>query len=465
MLKYNQEIIAAISTPVGEGAISIVRVSGDGCIELIDKIFKGKIHLAAANSHTIHFGCITNHSEEAIDEVLVSVFRNPNSYTSEDMVEINCHGGWFVTNKILQIILDSGIRMAKPGEFTKRAFLNGKIDLAQAEAVADLIKARSDLAHKVSISQLEGNLSHKIININSQLINLIGLIELELDFVEENIILTEKSSIIETLLNILSKLQNLIDTYQQGRLCREGIKVVIAGRPNSGKSSLLNLLLGEDRAIVTPHPGTTRDIIEENFIINGILFKLTDTAGIRSSIDNIEIEGVRRSHKKIKESDIVLFLVDISQDTFEEEVRLINQLISDGKTVLIVLNKIDLVQKEKLLLNPISSQFQVFPIGQVSAITGTGIHELKKLAFDTVFSNNPLPPEGGILISAERHRQELVNAKKSLELAMVSVNNNLSGEFISIDIRAAINSLGTITGEVTTDDILNDIFSKFCIGK
>lgn len=465
MSRYNQEIIAAISTPVGEGAISIVRVSGNGCLELIDKIFTGKIHLTKANSHTIHFGSIINHNGKAIDEVLAAVFRSPNSYTTEDMVEINCHGGWFVTNKILQRILDSGVRMAEPGEFTKRAFLNGKIDLAQAEAVADLIKARSDLAHKVSISQLEGKLSQLIIHINSQLIHLIGLIELELDFVEENIVLIDKNSIIEKLYRILTELQNLIETYQQGKLYREGIKVVIAGRPNSGKSSLLNLLLGEDRAIVTPLPGTTRDIIEENFIINGALFRLTDTAGIRLSNDTIEIEGVRRSHEKIQESDIILFLVDISKDTFEEEIRLINQLISKRKTILIVLNKIDLVDEETILKNPISTQFQVLPIGKISAITGTGIHELKKLTFHTVFSDTPLPPEAGILVSNERHRQGLVNATKSLELAIASVNNNLSGEFISVDIRSAIDSLGTITGEVTTDDILNDIFSNFCIGK
>jgi tRNA modification GTPase len=465
MSNYNEDTIAAVATAVGDGAISIVRVSGKRSIELIDKVFSGKQKLIQAHSHTIHYGKISDPKGQIIDEVLAAVFKSPNSYTSEDMVEINCHGGWFVTNRMLQTILDSGARMAEPGEFTKRAFVNGRIDLVQAEAVADLIKARSDLAHKASISQLEGKLSNKLINLNSQLINLIGLIELELDFVEEQISLIDSRSAAETLSNIIQELKKLSDSFKLGKLYREGIKVVIAGKPNSGKSSLLNLLLKENRAIVTPIPGTTRDVIEENFIIDGALFVLTDTAGIRTTSDYIEIEGVKRSHDKIREADIVLFVIDIGTKSLEDEIKLIKQISFDNKHILIVLNKIDLVNLVDIRQNKINTIFPNIPNVLFSALNRIGLQELELALFNAVFSDRPPVSDSSIYIVNERHKQAILAAIDSLNLARKSEEQKLSGEFAAVDLRAAIDSLGSIIGKVTTEDILNDIFSNFCIGK
>jgi tRNA modification GTPase len=465
MSNYNEDIIAAVATAVGDGAISIVRVSGKGSIELIDKIFSGKQKLIRAHSQTIHYGKLSDMKGQIIDEVLAAIFKSPNSYTTEDMVEINCHGGWFVTNSILQTILESGARMAEPGEFTKRAFVYGRIDLAQAEAVADLIKARSDLAHKVSISQLEGNLSNKLININSQLINLIGLIELELDFIEEQISLIDSRSAVETLNNIIKELKEIADSYKFGKIFREGIKVVIAGKPNSGKSSLLNLLLKENRAIVTPFPGTTRDIIEENFTINGALFVLTDTAGIRTTSDHIEIEGIKRSHNKIREADIVLFVIDISTKSLEDDIKTIEQMSVDNKHILIVLNKIDLVEFVDLQQRKIITSFPIIPIVPVSALNGTGLKELEQTLFNSIFSEKPPISDSSIYIVNERHKQAVLCSIDSLILARRSEDQKLSGEFVAVDIKAAIDSLGAIIGRVTTEDILNNVFANFCIGK
>lgn len=465
MLKYNEDIIAAIATAVGNGAITIVRVSGKGSIEKIDKIFSGKNKLVSANSHTLHYGKILNSDAEVIDEVLISVLRHPHTYTTEDMVEINCHGGWFVTNRILQTILQTGARLAEPGEFTKRAFLNGRIDLAQAEAVADMIQARSELALKSSLLQLEGKLSQKIININTQLINIISLLELELDFVEENIVLTDYQSIFENLSNLKAEIEKLINSFKIGKLYREGVKIVIAGLPNVGKSSLLNLLLEENRAIVTHIPGTTRDIIEENFIINGALFKLIDTAGLRITDDIIENEGIKRSYDNIKNADIVLYVIDISKTNFEDDISLIQKLIGQNEHILIILNKIDLISDTVIQNSLIRKQLKNLNISEISALYGGGLRELKESIFKAAFSDRIIPTESSILITNERHKQALAETLKNLDLAITSLTNKMSNEFISLDIRLCLDSLGTIIGKSTTDDVLNNIFSKFCIGK
>lgn len=465
MLKYHEDIIAAVATAIGNGAITIVRVSGKGSIQTIDKIFSGKTKLVSANSHTLHYGNIINNDREVIDEVLVSVLRHPQTYTTEDMVEINCHGGWFVTNRILQTILHAGARLAEPGEFSKRAFLNGRIDLAQAEAVADMIQARSDLALKSSLLQLEGKLSQKIININTQLINIISLLELELDFVEENIVLTDYQSILGNLSNLKAEIEKLINSFKIGKLYREGVKVVIAGLPNVGKSSLLNLLLEENRAIVTHIPGTTRDIIEENFVINGALFKLIDTAGLRLTHDIIESEGIKRSYDNIKNADIVLYVIDISITNFEDDISLIQKLISQNEHILIILNKIDLISDTVIQNNLIQKKLKNPDISEISALTGTGLSDLRESIFNAAFSERIIPTESSILITNERHKQALIETHKSLDLAITSVINKMSNEFISLDIRLCLDSLGTIIGKSTNDDILNNVFSKFCIGK
>jgi tRNA modification GTPase len=464
MSGHEEDIIAAIATAVGSGAISIVRLSGKGSIELVDKCFSGKTKLSSAVSNTIHYGEIWDKEKNILDTVLVNIFRSPYSYTTEDQVEINCHGGWFVTNIILQTVLECGARLAQPGEFTKRAFLNGRMDLTQAEAVAEMIKARSEMAIKTSIQQLEGKLSEKIVHINTQLIDIVSLFELSLDFVEEKIEIANRAVLQKKLISANEDIQNLVNTYRVGKLCREGATVVIAGRTNVGKSSLLNLLLDEKRAIVTPVPGTTRDIIEENFVINGALFKIIDTAGIRNTNDIVEIEGVKRSYDKITNCDLVLFMIDISFDHFDEDITLIKDIYDLNKNILVAFNKIDLInetERVKILNLP---EFIKLKCVSISVINELGIGMLKEQIFQSTFSTE-ITSDSSILITDERHKQALENSFIHIGYAIESINNNMSGEFISLDIRLAIDSLGTIIGISTTEDMLNNIFSKFCIGK
>lgn len=466
MTLYEEDIIAAIATPVGEGAISIIRVSGKEAISLVDEYFKSSVNLSNSEPNTIHFGKILNKKGEILDEVLVALYRSPKSYTGEDMVEIFCHGGWFVTNKILDLILKSGARLAEPGEFTKRAFLNGKIDLSQAEAVADLIHSHSELAYRSSISQLSGSISNIIHEISKKLIDLIGLIELELDFVEEKIVLKSNENIISEIRDIESSLNKLINSYDTGKFFREGVKLIISGQPNSGKSSLLNAFLKENRAIVTPIPGTTRDIIEENMTINGALFRIIDTAGIRHSEDLIELEGIKRAQEKIEEADLILYLIDVSKQDFTEDFLFIHKLNELGKKAILVFNKIDLgysLDKSELIEK--FTNYPHYPHIEISAKELIGIEALKELIFSQFFKKTFVDFQNSVFITNRRHQEAILDSLKSLSLAIQSAENGMSGEFITVDLKNALNSLEIITGKVTTDDILNNIFSKFCIGK
>jgi tRNA modification GTPase len=469
MKSSRTDTIAAIATPIGEGGISVIRVSGVEAFRVVDGIFEGKKRLEDSESHTAHFGRVMDKEGGLVDEVVATVFRQPNSYTGENTVEISCHGGLFVTRRVLESILKSGIRHAEPGEFTKRAFLNGKIDLAQAEAVADLIHAHSDAAHKASVRQLEGVLSARIRDLRTRLVEAIGLLELELDFVEDDLEFVDKKKLRALLEETLSELGALLDTFKRGRIYRDGIKVVIAGAPNAGKSSLLNALLNTSRAIVTDVPGTTRDTIEEAINIGGISFRLVDTAGLRETSDIVEKEGVRRTENEISNSDLIVLVVDSSKEPqWAEMEKLLSTFgIENAKPekIVVVLNKTDLPSGfNDRPLESLQSPENVRVL-KVSAKTGTGLDDLKRVFTEKVFGQKGFAVEEAITITNTRHFDTLQRSRDALVLALNSVDDGKSNEFVAVDLRIALDSLGEITGEVTTEEILDSIFLKFCIGK
>ncbi|MDQ7816427.1 MAG: tRNA uridine-5-carboxymethylaminomethyl(34) synthesis GTPase MnmE [Melioribacteraceae bacterium] len=452
LLSQNEDTIVALATPPGIGAISIIRVSGPDSIAAVDKIFKGRKQISSASTHTIHYGNIIDDNDELIDDVLVSVFRLPNSYTGEDSIEISTHGSPLIVQKIISLLVDNEVRLAEPGEFTKRAFLNGRIDLTQAEAVADIINSNTEASLRGARNQLDGLLSKKVDELRELLVNTSSLIELELDFAEEDIEFMSIKEILANVNRIEKEIDDLLASYSFGRIIKDGVNVALVGKPNVGKSSLLNYLLKESRAIVSEIPGTTRDIIREELTIDGILFRLFDTAGMRAGKDIIEIEGVNRSREAVQNADIVLFLNDatvgLSEDLFSELLGL-----TSAERILSVVNKIDLVKVES----------ESFDAG-ISAKTGEGInilfHKLKQKAIGTQNYS-----EKSAIVSNVRHYDSLRKAKTYLEGARKSIEEKLTGEFIAVDLRNAENALGEIIGKVTSDDILNNIFSKFCIGK
>ncbi|MBI1933700.1 MAG: tRNA uridine-5-carboxymethylaminomethyl(34) synthesis GTPase MnmE [Ignavibacteriales bacterium] len=452
MLLSNEDTIAAIATPIGIGAISVIRVSGPDSIESVSKAFVGKKNLNSVKTHTIHYGKIVDQNHTIIDDVLVSVFKSPHSYTGEDSIEISTHGSPFVSNKILETLLKQNIRLAEPGEFTKRAFLNGRIDLSQAEAVIDIINSRTNASLKGARSQFDGLLSQKIDALRQSLINSSSLIELELDFAEEDLQFVSLEKVRLEIKNTILEIQKLVDTYKFGKVLVDGVNAVFVGRPNVGKSSLLNYLVKESRAIVSHIPGTTRDVIREEISIDGVLFKIFDTAGIRFSDDEIEKEGVLRSRKAVENADIVVLISDVFSgfpfDLYDEILKLTNP-----EKVIFVINKIDL-----------NNNFNLEDNYGISAKTGDGIEKflevLKKKSFITeTFS------EKNAVVSNLRHKTALEKTIEHLVKTIDSIDKKLSGEFISVDLRNAESALGEIIGKVTTDDILNNIFSKFCIGK
>lgn len=460
-MKQNlSDTIAAIATPVGEGGISVIRVSGDITFNILSKIFytdkDGIKHFdfQQSQSHTIHFGFIKENSE-VIDEVLVSVFKNPTSYTGEDVAEISCHGGVYITRRILGILLKLGARLAEAGEFTKRAFINGKIDLSQAEAVADLINAQTDKAHSSSIKQLEGSLSDFVTATRQELIDLTSLIELELDFAEEGLELVDKNELMQKFISLKKRLEAIVDSYIAGKVIREGVNLVIAGKPNSGKSSLFNELLKTNRAIVSEIEGTTRDYLQERLIINGYLFNLIDTAGLRFAENIIESEGIKRSLDKINEADLVLYLIDSTKalNEIQNEINDVRGIIN-GEKLLIVLSKSDLN----------SDSFDIAEL-QISISDDKSIQELKQKMVDIISREIMIGNSSDITLTNIRHKVCLENVIYSLQKAVESISKNMSGEFVSVDLRNAMSYLGEITGEVTNEELLANIFGKFCIGK
>lgn len=454
------DTIAAVSTAAGEGGISIIRVSGDNALGIVSKIFKGKNHnsLDDMKTYTLRYGYIFDSENNIVDEVIVSYMKGPKSYTAEDTVEINCHGGIVAVNRVLELTICAGARLAEPGEFTKRAFLNGRIDLTQAEAVIDIIRSKTDLAMKSAMLQSEGHLSKVINGIRGKLIELIAHIEATVDYPEDDLEVITSVKVSDALKIVIDEIEDAIDKASQGKILREGINTVIVGKPNVGKSSLLNSLLMENRAIVTEIPGTTRDVIEEYINLDGIPIKIVDTAGIRETDDVVEKIGVRKSKEKIIEADLVILVLDGSRELTLEDKTIIEQ-IKDKRTI-VLLNKVDL--KLKIQDNDINWLESDYIIN-TSIISGTGINELKdaikKLFFHGEISSDQM------LITNIRHKEALINAKKSCIQACNALLDTCAIDLASIDIRSAWYSLGMITGDTIEEDILDTIFSKFCLGK
>lgn len=449
--------IAAIATPIGEGGIAVIRVSGKGALQKVKACFRGK-DLETAESHTVHFGKIVMSDGRVVDEVLATVFKSPKSYTGEDTVEISCHGGVLVTQSVLETILQQGIRAAEPGEFTQRAFLNGKLDLDQAEAVADLIHAKSIKAVDAANQQLEGKLGEHIKTFRQQIIDATAMVELELDFIEEDVEFANKDQLRKLLSDLNVEISRLLDTYETGRLVKDGVKTVFIGRPNAGKSTLLNTLVGIDRAIVTDIAGTTRDTIDADWNYEGLLFKLIDTAGLRETVDRIEAEGVKRSQKAFDQADLVVYLKDLSLplDSDEREEIAGFQKRAIQTPFLLVGTKLDLNDDDR----EERKQFDL----KISALEGENIEELKRVIKQRALENKDYDASS-LLVTSSRHRDALQKSRDYLNQAISALDRGLTGDFLSIDLRSALNELGTITGEITNEHVLDSIFSRFCIGK
>lgn len=443
--------IAAIATPPGEGAIGIIRLSGAEAITIADKIFYGK-KLEVQPSHTIHFGKIKD-GDEVIDEVVVSLYKGPKSYTGEDVVEISCHGSQYVLERVLELCLRNGAIIAKAGEFTQRAFLNNKMDLTQAEAVADLIASQSGAAHRAAIHNLRGGFSDELKDLREQLIQFSALLELELDFSEEDVEFADRTKFYELIQLLTDTTERLISSFSLGNVIKKGVSVAIVGKPNAGKSTLLNALLNEERAIVSEIAGTTRDSIEETLNINGILFRLIDTAGIREhTSDIVETMGVQRSRDIMKRADIVVYLFDVN----EEKVADVNDqkavFDQEGVKYILVGNKADVGERE---------------FGEevlyIAAKKKENVHQLRDTLYDKVVGGQ-VSTEGTVVTNA-RHHSSLQEVLRSLQDIKAGLDNNISGDLIALDVRRCLHYLGEITGQVTTEDKLDYIFSKFCIGK
>jgi tRNA modification GTPase len=457
---YRQDTIAAIATPNGIGALGIIRISGTDAIEKVNLIFAGK-DLTNAKSHTLHYGSVV-FEDKLIDEVLVRVFRAPHSFTGENSIEISCHGSPYILQKLMEVMLFIGIRPAEPGEFTLRAFMKGRMDLSQAEAVADLIAAESEAAHRTAMQQMRGGFSHMIGELRQRLLNFASLIELELDFAEEDVVFADKKLMSNLLQEIYAEVKKLAESFRVGNVIKSGVKVVIAGRPNAGKSTLLNALLNEERAIVSEIPGTTRDTIEDVMVIDGIKFRFIDTAGIRDSIETIEKIGIERTFEKIKEADIVIYLYDINStvaelkkdsDFLEGEIR--------TKNIISVGNKADTAADAAI--KKVQGIFDGNNV-IISAKEGLNIETLKKMLISMLELPGYIKSDETIITNI-RHYNSLINILKAINQINEGLESGITGDLLAADIRSALHSMSEITGEITSDEILGNIFSKFCIGK
>ena len=455
--------IAAISTAMGASGIGIVRMSGNDSMEIMSKIFRpknNKKNMMEADSHTIHYGHICD-GDETVDEVLVMIMKAPHTYTGEDTVEIDCHGGILAQKKVLETAVKYGARPAEPGEFTKRAFLNGKMDLSQAEAVIDVINAKNEYALKSSLSQLKGSLEKKIKEIRENLIYQVAFIESALDDPEHISIDGYGKELLKRVREERKKIERLIASSDEGKLIQEGIRTVILGKPNAGKSSLLNVLVKEEKAIVTDIEGTTRDILEENIMLHGISLKLIDTAGIRQTEDIVEKIGVEKARQTAKDADLILYVADSSRPLDENDKDIIRLIQEERKKAIVLLNKSDL--DGTLTKDQIKEKLDV-PVIEISALEETGIEKLEECMKEMFFQGD-ISFNDEVYITNIRHKAALEEAKRSLDMVEQSIEDNMPEDFFSIDLLGAYESLGSITGESLGEDLVNEIFSKFCTGK
>ncbi len=478
------DTIVALATPPGVGAIGVIRLSGVDAIKIADSVFHGK-KLEKQATHTIHFGTIRDADDRILDEVLASLFVAPKSYTRENVVEISTHGSPYIQQQIIQLLLSKGARMAQPGEFTLRAFLNGQLDLSQAEAVADLIASSSESSHAMAMQQMRGGFSEQIKILRSQLVNFASLIELELDFAEEDVEFANRDSLKALIVDIQSLIKKLLDSFALGNVLKNGVMTVIAGRPNAGKSTLLNALLNEDRAIVSEIAGTTRDTIEEILNINGVEFRLIDTAGIREATDQIEAMGVQKTMEKVSQSAILVYVFDVVETKLDEVISDLHQLIRDDMKTLVICNKMDknpyfrpqwltnlgdeTIPDFYFSANHTPSVFNdISPISEEQIITlsakeGMNIPYLKEKLLNLVTEGKV--NQESTIVSNARHYEALQKSYQSLDDVLKGMASSVTSDFIAMDIRQALHYLGEIVGEVSTDDLLENIFSKFCIGK
>jgi len=460
----NHDTICALATANGIGAIGIIRISGDDAIPVSAKIFEGK-NLEKAQSHTVHYGFIKD-GDEVIDEVMISVFKAPKTFTAEDSVEISFHGSPHIAKKILEVLIKNGARMAKAGEFTMRAFMNGRIDLSQAESIADLIASENEASRKVALNQLKGGITNEISFLRTDLLNFVSLIELELDFAEEDVEFADRTALNQLLDKIEAKLNSLIESFQYGNAIKNGTAVAIIGKPNAGKSTLLNALLKEERAIVSNIAGTTRDTIEEILHIKGHAFRLIDTAGLRETVDEIEAIGVKKAKEKVENANILVYLADAATENFSEDIEMIKSLQRDDLKLIICATKIDEVSPaqyelvENIFRNEISQDFDFITI---SAVENQNMQDLKDELSSYV--EQLKSEESNVVITNQRHFEALGKSLDAVNKVKEAITFQISTELLAYELRNALEHLGEISGEVTNDEVLGNIFSKFCIGK
>jgi len=448
------DTIIALATPPGISALAVIRLSGKNAIEITQQVFKGK-NLLQQPSHTVHLGGL-GEKGRTIDEVMVAIFKEPHSFTKENSVEISCHGSPVIVKEIIKLLMAQGARLAKPGEFTQRAFFNGRFDLAQAEAVADLIHAENDNARQAALNQMRGGFSKEIQHLREELIHFASLIELELDFGEEDVEFAKREDLKKLIQQIQVYLQSLIQSFDQGNVIKNGVPTVIAGKPNAGKSTLLNALLNEEKAIVSDIPGTTRDVIEDDVVIGGVNFRFMDTAGLRETADVVESIGVERTRERMKNASLILYLFDLSQTSIEEIHNQEKELQSLGIPYLKIGNKLDQAKKE--VITQLPNDFIL-----ISASAKTNLSQLK----DKIVSFFQIKEikQGDVVVTNMRHYQNLVQTNDALDRVLHGMDHGITGDFLAMDIRQALHYLGEITGQITSDDLLANIFSKFCIGK